>query len=98
MILTDRGNPVAVIKPVSAKKETEEDRLMHMEIVTLNEEVLQRGEDIALHSNARAMDALHIASALIFKEHSRFDLSFLTSDKKQDQIAKALRLKTFFVE
>ena len=31
IVLTDRGNPVAVIKPVSAKKETEEERLTHLE-------------------------------------------------------------------
>lgn len=31
VILTDRGNPVAVIKPVSGKKEAEEERLTALE-------------------------------------------------------------------
>jgi len=68
-----------------------------LEVITLNEEVLQRAEDIALHFNVRALDALHIASALIFQENSGLGLSFLTSDKKQANTAKAVRLKTFLV-
>lgn len=68
-----------------------------LETITLSEEVLQQAEEIALNTSARALDALHIASALIFREHSRFDLSFLTSDEKQGKVTKALGLKTFLV-
>ena len=66
-----------------------------LEVITLKEEVLQRAEDIALHFNVRALDALHIASALIFHENSGLGLSFLTSDKKQANAAKTVGLKTF---
>jgi predicted nucleic acid-binding protein len=68
-----------------------------LEIVRLTDEVLRKAEEIALNSTVRAMDALHVASALIFLESSHFELSFVTSDGKQEKAARVFGLKTFLV-
>lgn len=71
--------------------------LQYVEIVRLTDEVLTRAEEVALYSTARALDAIHIASALMVKEVANVELSFVTSDSKQQKVAKELGLKTSFV-
>lgn len=71
--------------------------LKYLEIVRLTDDVLRKAEEIALNSTVRAMDALHAASAVIFQESSRFELSFVTSDRKQEKAVRVFGLKTFLV-
>ena len=42
--------------------------LKYLEIVRLTDDVLRKAEEIVLNSTVRAMDALHVASALIFRK------------------------------
>lgn len=71
--------------------------LPYIEIVKLTDEVLRKTEEVVLRSPARTLDAIHIASALLFRELTGIELSFVTSDKKQEEAAKREGLKTVFV-
>jgi len=61
--------------------------------------MLSRHEDenIALHSAAGARNAIHIASALIFREAVGIELPFVTSDAEQEKTADRYGLKTVFI-
>lgn len=72
--------------------------LLSVEIVRVTDEVLQRAEEVALRSNARALDAVHISSALLFQDATTIKLLFMTSDKKQHEAAQRERLEAIFVE
>lgn len=71
--------------------------LLYIEIIRLTDEVLRKAEDITLHGNARTMDAVHIAAALIFQEAIGTGITFITSDKKQQTAAEDNGLTTLFV-
>ena len=50
----------------------------YIHIVRLTDEVLKKFEEVALQSAARALDAIHIASAIIFQEETKINLTFVT--------------------
>lgn len=74
------------------------EELQHVEIINLTDLVLTRAEEIVLHSTARALDAIHIASALFIQDMSKIPLTFITSDRKQYAVAAMQGLSTVFVE
>lgn len=69
----------------------------YIEMIRVTDDVLKKTEEVALRSTALALDAIHIASALSFRELTGIDLTFVTSDKKQKEVAKSEGLKTLFV-
>lgn len=69
-----------------------------VELVRVSDEVLAGAEAMTVRSAARALDAIHIASARLFKEATNIDLLFITSDKKQNDVALRERLTTLFIE
>jgi predicted nucleic acid-binding protein len=69
-----------------------------LEIVNINDAVLKRTKDIALHSSYRSLDALHISSALLFQESTDIELTFITSDKIQRDAATNSGLRVVFIE
>ncbi|OGW01552.1 MAG: hypothetical protein A2889_00995 [Nitrospinae bacterium RIFCSPLOWO2_01_FULL_39_10] len=71
--------------------------LPYIEIIKLTDDVLKTAEEVILRSTVRTLDAIHIASALLFQELTGIELTFVTSDKKQEESAKNEGLKTFFV-
>ena len=71
--------------------------LQYIEIVKLTDDVLKKTEEVCLRSTARTLDAIHIGSALLFQELTGIDLTFVTSDKKQVEVAKLEGLKTLYV-
>lgn len=71
--------------------------LPYIEIVKVTDDVLKKTEEVALRSTARTLDAIHIASALLFQELTGIELTFVTSDKKQEEVANHEGLKTVFV-
>jgi len=71
--------------------------LRFVEIVRLSDKVMARAENIVLNSTARSLDALHIASALIFEEMSGIKPDFITSDIRQREVANHYELRTVFV-
>lgn len=70
--------------------------LPYIEIIRVTDEVLKKAEEVALRSTARTLDAIHIASALSFRELTGIELIFVTSDKRQEEAAKSEGLKTIF--
>lgn len=71
--------------------------LPYIELIKVTDDLLKKTEEVALRSTARTLDAIHIASALLFQELTRIELTFVTSDKKQEEVAKGEGLKTLFV-
>lgn len=71
--------------------------LEYLETMNLADEILERAEQLSLDYSARAPDAIHVASALIFREKSNMSIMFITSDKKQKSVADCQGLKTYFV-
>jgi len=69
----------------------------YIEILRLTDEILLTAESVALQSDSRTLDSIHIASALIFKDTIEIDLTFVTSDKRQKEFADHQGLKTSFV-
>lgn len=70
--------------------------LAHAELMRLSDEVMLKTETVIIDSAARTLDALHIASALLFKENTGVDLAFVTSDMKQKAAAEKLGLRVVF--
>jgi predicted nucleic acid-binding protein len=69
----------------------------YIEILRLTDEILLRAESVALQSDSRTLDSIHIASALIFRDTTEIDLTFVTSDKRQREFADHQGLKTSLV-
>jgi len=69
-----------------------------IEIVRMTDDILKMAESVTLKTGARALDAIHIASALVFKDATSLELAFMTSDTKQGDAAGRAGLKTLFVE
>jgi len=68
-----------------------------LDIINLTDDVIKKVESIALNSNTRTLDAIHIASALIFQDSLEITLPFITSDKIQYEIANGQGLETVLV-
>ncbi len=66
-------------------------------LVELAPVVLSRAEDVIKRTPTRAADAIHIASALFFKEATGTDVLFLTSDTRQRSSAEAAGLRVRWV-
>ncbi|MEI6703576.1 MAG: hypothetical protein WCL71_08580, partial [Deltaproteobacteria bacterium] len=64
-----------------------------IDILPLLDLHIHRAERIVLETNSATLDALHIASALVFSELSGEIISFLTADKRQAESAEQLGLK-----
>jgi predicted nucleic acid-binding protein len=69
-----------------------------VEQIRVSDEVLDGAEAITRRSAARALDAIHLSSARLFKESTNIDLLFITSDKKQNAVALREGFVAFFIE
>jgi predicted nucleic acid-binding protein len=68
-----------------------------LELIQVNDSVLDKAQEIVLQTLARPLDAIHIASALIFQEMARVKVLFVTSDQRQSDVAAHVGLNSFFV-
>ncbi|MBM3471268.1 MAG: type II toxin-antitoxin system VapC family toxin [Armatimonadetes bacterium] len=66
-------------------------------LVELAPVVLSRAEDVIRRIPTRTADAIHIASALFFKDATGTDVPFLTSDARQRSSAEAVGLRVLWV-
>lgn len=73
------------------------DDVRSVEIINVSDSVLGKSEEIVLTSMARTLDAIHIASALIFQNMTEIEVTFITSDRKQCEIAQEKGLKAVLV-
>lgn len=72
--------------------------LAYWELVEVGEQVLRHAEELVQKKNVRTLDALHIASAIMFKTASGLTIPFITSDAKQRDAAQATGLTVIWVE
>ena len=75
-----------------------QDDRQFFEWVELTQAVRQRVESFLQTHAIRTLDAIHIASALVFKERAEMTaLPFVTGDRRQLLVAQALGLETVWV-
>ncbi|HZY60480.1 MAG TPA: type II toxin-antitoxin system VapC family toxin [Candidatus Binataceae bacterium] len=63
------------------------------ELLECNETVLGRAEEVIEAVGGKTLDALHIASALVFQEASLIRVGFVTADARQTEAARRMALK-----
>jgi predicted nucleic acid-binding protein len=69
----------------------------HWELVEPNAAVLNRGEEMINRAKVRTLDALHLASALVFQDLSGLRLPFITADERQRDGAQLVGLQVTWV-
>lgn len=62
------------------------------ELVEINQLVLDRVAEVMQLTNVRTLDALHIASALVFQTFSGRAIRFITADTRQREAARSMAL------
>ena len=67
------------------------------ELVEITPAVLTRAEEIALNIKVRTLDAIHVASAVIFQDSTGSSLPFITSDERQLEAAQKCGLEVIEV-
>lgn len=70
----------------------------YWELVEVGEHVLRQAEDLVQKTGVRTLDALHIASAIMFQAASGLTIPFITSDAKQRDAAQATGLTVIWVD
>jgi predicted nucleic acid-binding protein len=68
-----------------------------IDIIPLLDLHIRRAETIVLETHSATLDALHIASALVFSETTGEIISFFTADKRQAESAEQLGLKVIWI-
>jgi len=66
-------------------------------LVELGADLLDRTESVIEQTGVRTLDALHLASALLFQAETRIAMPFVTADGKQMEAASALGLRPIWV-
>lgn len=62
------------------------------QLVEVREPILRRAEFVIAQSGLRTLDAVHVASALVFQDNSAERIPFITADTQQARAAKRLGL------
>ena len=70
----------------------------YWELVEAGEPVLLRAEELVQQTNVRTLDAIHLASAMIFQSESRLTIPFITGDTKQRDAAHVLGFTVILVD
>ena len=68
-----------------------------LEIIEVSRSVLGKSQELVLKSATRTLDAIHIASAILFRELIEVPILFATSDRKQFGAAQQQGLNALFV-
>jgi uncharacterized protein len=69
----------------------------YWELVEVSPPILARAEELVMTTALRALDAVHVASALIFRGSSGFRISFITADERQREAVGQLGLVVIWV-
>lgn len=67
------------------------------ELIETGKDVLDRAERLGRENRVRALDAIHIASVLLFKEETGQRVPFITADSAQRDTAAVLSLDIVWV-
>jgi predicted nucleic acid-binding protein len=91
IIAKHRGGSLrrAAFNAALRRLEDERDKWILVELVTA---VLARAEEVIRTVPTRTLDAIHIASALFFRDTGGVRVTFLTADQHQCQSAEAIGL------
>jgi predicted nucleic acid-binding protein len=54
--------------------------------------------EVLQHTQLRTLDALHVASALVFQDRSSAAVPFVTADERQSQAAQRMGLRVIWVD
>ncbi len=68
------------------------------ELIELGKDVLDRAEQFGRHNKVRALDAIHIASFVLFREATNMRMPLITADSAQRDAAAVLSLDLVWVE
>jgi uncharacterized protein len=69
----------------------------HWTLLEVDPQVLARAESVVGMASVRTLDALHLASALVFEAETDLRPPFVTGDEQQRRAAEALGLNVVFV-
>jgi len=81
----------------AALRRIDDDRA-RWELIEVAPPVLSRAETVALQFGVGALDAIHIASALVFADELGRRLPFVTAEARQREAAARLNLEVVWVE
>lgn len=70
----------------------------YWELVEVSRLVLERAEDLIRATGLRSLDAIHVASALIFQGAAGVSPPFITADAEQRQAAEEVGLQVVWVQ
>jgi predicted nucleic acid-binding protein len=70
----------------------------HWTLLGLDPQVLEEAETLTRTAPVRTLDAVHLASALVFQTETRLRPPFITADVPQRRAASDLGLNVIFVE
>ncbi len=70
---------------------------MYWELIEVTPLVLDRAEELVQETTLRALDALHVASALVFQAASGIRVPFITGDAQQRDAARKLKMDVVWV-
>ena len=70
---------------------------VHWELVEVSGLVIGRSEELVQVADVRTLDAIHVASALVFQTATGFALPFVTGDTRQREAASRLGLDVAWV-
>ena len=59
-------------------------------MIELGKDVLDRAEQLGRYNNVRALDAIHLASFVLFREATNIRVPLITADSAQREAAAAL--------
>ena len=68
-----------------------------MDVIEMSAEVIERLPELFRRHPLRAADAVHLASALLIREKTREDVTFVTADIIQSRAAAAQKLPTVLI-
>lgn len=69
----------------------------YWELVEVNAAVLKQAEDVIAQAGVRTLDAIHLASAVVFAHAAGMPLPFVTADAQQHDAAVRLGLEARWV-
>jgi predicted nucleic acid-binding protein len=70
----------------------------HWMLLEVDARVLDRAENLMRTTPVKTLDALHLASALVFQDETGLRLPFITGDEPQRRAGQALGLDVVFVK
>ena len=70
----------------------------YWELVELGPIVLSQAEELVQKTGLRTLDAMHVASALMFQAASGLTIPFVTADVRQRDAAESLALNLIWIE